>query len=137
MIKYLLDTNICIYVIKRRPIEVLSRFNETAGHLAISSITLAELLHGVEKSQHTSKNLQAVEDFCSRLDVLEYDQKAAAHYGEIRAELERAGTTIGVNDLHIAGHARSLGTILVTNNMKEFERVEGLRLQNWISLTKK
>lgn len=132
MIKYLLDTNICIYVIKRRPIEVLTKFNKAAGHLAISSITLAELLHGVEKSKHTSKNLQAVEDFCSRLDVIDYDEKAAAHYGEIRAELERAGKPIGVNDLHIAGHARSLGTTLVTNNMKVFERVDGLRLQNWL-----
>ncbi len=132
MIKYLLDTNICIYVIKRRPVEVLAKFNEAAGHLAISSITLAELLHGVEKSQHISKNLKAVEDFCSRLDILDYNQQAAAHYGEIRAQLERLGTPIGVNDLHIAGHARSLGTILVTNNIKEFERVDGLRLQNWL-----
>lgn len=132
MIKYLLDTNICIYVIKRRPIEVLNRFNEAAGHLAISSITLSELLHGVEKSQHVSKNLKAVEDFCSRLDILDYDQQAAAHYGEIRAQLERLGTPIGVNDLHIAGHARSRGVVLVTNNFKEFKRVEGLRLQNWI-----
>ena len=131
MIKYLLDTNICIYVIKQRPVEVLTQFNEAAGQLAISSITLAELLHGVEKSHHPHKNLQAVEDFCSRLDVIDYDQKAAAHYGDIRAELERAGTPIGVNDLHIAGHARSLGTVLVTNNIKEFERVDGLRLQNW------
>ena len=133
MIKCLLDTNICIYVIKRRPLELLARFNETAGHLAISAITLSELLHGVEKSQHVSKNLKAVEDFCSRLDVLEYDQKAAAHYGEIRAQLERLGTRIGVNDIHIAAHARSLGVSLVTNNMKDFERVDGLRLQNWIS----
>ena len=133
MIKYLLDTNICIYVIKRRPIEVLDRFNEAAGHIAISSITLAELLHGVEKSQHITKNLRAVEDFCSRLDVLDYEENAASHYGEIRAYLERKGKTIGVNDLHIAGHARSLGVILVSNNLKEFERVDGLRFQNWIS----
>ncbi|BBP44594.1 type II toxin-antitoxin system tRNA(fMet)-specific endonuclease VapC [Thiosulfativibrio zosterae] len=132
MIKYLLDTNICIYVIKRRPIEVLQKFNEAAGHIAISSITLAELLHGVEKSQHLAKNLKAVEDFCSRLDVLNYDDKAASHYGEIRADLEKKGKPIGVNDLHIAGHARSMGAILVSNNLKEFERVEGLRLQNWI-----
>lgn len=132
MIKYLLDTNICIYVIKRRPIEILSRFNEAAGHLAISSITLAELMHGVEKSQYVSKNLRAVEDFCSRLEVLSYDENAASHYGEIRADLERKGKPIGVNDLHIAGHARSLGVILVSNNLKEFERVEGLRLQNWL-----
>ncbi|WP_130537673.1 type II toxin-antitoxin system tRNA(fMet)-specific endonuclease VapC [Thiomicrorhabdus indica] len=132
MIKYLLDTNICIYVIKRRPIEVLQKFNDAAGHMAISSITLAELLHGVEKSQHVARNLKAVEDFCSRLDVIDYDDKAAAHYGEIRADLENKGKTIGVNDLHIAGHARSLGAILVSNNLKEFERVDGLRFQNWI-----
>ncbi|BBN60269.1 type II toxin-antitoxin system tRNA(fMet)-specific endonuclease VapC [Hydrogenovibrio marinus] len=132
MIKYLLDTNICIYVIKRRPIEVLERFNEASGHIAISSITLAELLHGVEKSKHVAKNLKAVEDFCSRLDVINYDENAASHYGDIRADLERKGKTIGVNDLHIAGHARSIGAILVSNNLKEFERVEGLRFQNWI-----
>ena len=133
MIRFLLDTNTCIYVIKRRPIEMLDKFNEAAGQLAISSITLAELMHGVEKSQQVSKNLRAVEDFCSRLDVLEYAQNAAYHYGDIRAQLERKGTPIGVNDLHIAGHARSLGLTLVTNNVKEFERVEGLRLQNWLS----
>ena len=132
MIKYLLDTNICIYVIKRRPVEVRERFNEAAGQLAISSVTLAELLHGVEKSQQVARNLRAVEDFSSRLDVLEYGEQAAGHYGEIRAQLERQGRPIGVNDLHIAAHARSLGVVLVTNNMKEFERVEGLRLQNWL-----
>ena len=129
MIKYLLDTNICIYVIKRRPIEVLEKFNEAAAHIAISSITLAELLHGVEKSRHIAKNLKAVEDFCSRLEVLDYDENAASHYGEIRADLEKKGKTIGVNDLHIAGHARSLGVILVSNNLKEFERVDGLRYE--------
>lgn len=132
MIKYLLDTNICIYVIKRRPIEVLAKFNDAAGHLAISSITLAELLHGVEKSQYVSKNLKAVEDFCSRLDVIDYDVNAAAHYGEVRANLEKKGLVIGVNDLHIAGHARSLGLMLISNNLKEFNRVEGLRVQNWL-----
>lgn len=132
MIKYLLDTNICIYVIKRRPIEVLARFNDAAGHIAISSITLAELLHGVEKSQYVTKNLKAVEDFCSRLDILDYDEKAASHYGDIRADLEKKGMTIGVNDLHIAGHARSLGLMLISNNLKEFNRIEGLRAQNWL-----
>lgn len=133
MIKYLLDTNICIDVIKRRPIEVLNKFNEAAGHLAISSITMADLQYGVEKSQHVAKNLLVVEDFCSRLDVLNYNEQAAYHYGDIRAQLERHGCPIGVNDLHIAAHARSLGVTLVTNNLREFERVEGLRLQNWIS----
>lgn len=132
MLKYMLDTNIAIYVIKRRPLEALATFNQHAGQLSISSITLAELLHGVEKSVKPDHNLRQVEDFISRLSVLEYCNKAAAHYGEIRADLERKGKPIGVNDLHIAGHARSEGLTLVTNNLKEFERVEALRLENWV-----
>ncbi|MBL7005069.1 MAG: tRNA(fMet)-specific endonuclease VapC [Gammaproteobacteria bacterium] len=132
MIKYMLDTNIVIYIIKRRPIELLEVFNRHTGQLCISSITLAELMHGVEKSQYVDKNLKNVEDFISRLEVLEYGQKAAAHYGEIRADLERKGTSIGVNDLHIAGHARGEGLVIVTNNPKEFDRVVGLRSVNWI-----
>ena len=132
MLKYMLDTNIAIYVIKRRPPEILATFNRHAGQLCISSITLAELIHGVEKSARPDHNLRQVEDFISRLTVLEYGNKASAHYGNIRAVLERKGTPIGVNDLHIAGHARSEGVTLVTNNIKEFERVEGLRLENWV-----
>ena len=132
MLKYMLDTNIVIYVIKRRPLEVLATFNQHVGQLCISSITLAELLHGVEKSAQPAHNLRQVEDFVSRLDVLEYTAKAAAHYGDIRANLEKQGNTIGVNDLHIAGHARSEGLILVTNNRREFARVEALRLENWL-----
>jgi len=132
MLKFLLDTNIVIYVIKRRPIEVLSVFNQHVGQMAISSITLAELLHGVEKSSKVEHNLRQVEDFVSRLDVLDYGSKAAAHYGDIRAKLEKQGQTIGVNDLHIAGHARSEGLVLVTNNVSEFERVEALRVENWL-----
>lgn len=131
MLKFMLDTNIVIYVIKRRPIELLKVFNSHAGQMCISSITLAELLHGVEKSSKPDHNLRTVEDFISRIDVLEYGSKAAAHYGEIRADLERKGLTIGVNDLHIAGHARSEGLMLVTNNLREFERVNGLRTKNW------
>ncbi|CAD5200700.1 type II toxin-antitoxin system tRNA(fMet)-specific endonuclease VapC [Pseudomonas sp. FEN] len=133
MIKYLLDTNIVIYVIKRRPIEVLEKFNANAGRMAISSITLAELMHGAEKSQRVEKNTRAVEDFISRLDVLHYDEKAAYHYGSIRSDLERKGITIGVNDLHIAGHARSCGLVVVTNNENEFKRVNGLIVENWIT----
>jgi tRNA(fMet)-specific endonuclease VapC len=106
MLKFMLDTNIVIYVIKRRPIEVLATFNKHVGQMCISSITLAELLHGVEKSTQPEHNLRQVEDFVSRLDVLEYTSKAAAHYGDIRANLEKQGKSIGVNDLHIAGHAR-------------------------------
>lgn len=132
MLQYMLDTNIAIYVIKRRPIEALAIFNANAGRLCISSITYAELLHGVEKSQQVTKNLNNVEDFVSRLQVLEYGPKAAAHYGNIRAELEKNGAVIGVNDLHIAGHARCEGLILVSNNVKQFERVDGLRLENWV-----
>lgn len=133
MIKFLLDTNICIYVIKNRPLEVLSKFNESAGRMAISSITLAELLHGCEKSQKVEHNTRQVEDFCSRLEVLEYGNNAAQHYGSIRANLEKSGQMIGVNDLHIAGHARSLGLTVVTNNEREFDRVKGLLVENWIS----
>ena len=133
MLKYLLDTNIAIYVIKRRPPEALAHFNRHAGQLAMSVVSQAELIHGVEKSERPEQNLRVVEDFCSRLTLLDYGQKAAAHYGDIRANLERKGTPIGVNDLHIAGHARSEGLTLVTNNLKEFERVEGLRLENWVS----
>lgn len=129
----MLDTNIVIYVIKHRPIAVLNTFNHHAGQLSISSITLAEMLHGAEKSAKPDENLRQVEDFISRLEVLDYDQKAAAHYGDIRATLERKSTPIGVNDLHIAGHARSTGLILVTNNLRDFERVDALRLENWIN----
>jgi tRNA(fMet)-specific endonuclease VapC len=132
MLKYMLDTNIAIYVIKRRPVELLDVFNQHAGQMCISSITLAELLHGVEKSSMPDRNLLQVEDFVSRLEVLSYGDKAAAHYGDIRADLERKGTPIGVNDLHIAGHARSEGLTLVSNNGREFERVVALRLLNWV-----
>lgn len=127
----MLDTNIVIYVIKQRPEELQDTFNTHAGHMCISSITLAELIHGVEKSSLPEKNRRNVEDFVSRVDVLNYDDYAAAHYGDIRAALERKGTIIGVNDLHIAGHARSQGLILVTNKVKEFELVEGLRIIDW------
>ncbi len=131
MLRYLLDTNIVIYVIKRRPLSALALFNENAGHMAISSITLAELMHGAEKSNAPTRSLTAVEDFCSRLEVLPYGPKAAMHYGNIRARLESRGQTIGLNDLHIAAHARSEGLTLVSNNLREFERVEALQLANW------
>ncbi len=131
MLKYMLDTNICIYVIKRRPIEVLETFNKFAGTLCISAITYAELCHGVEKSALPEHNRRQVEDFVSRLSILSYGDKASFHYGDIRADLERKGCIIGNNDLHIAGHARSESLILVTNNEKEFTRVDGLRIENW------
>lgn len=132
MLRYLLDTNIVIYVIKRRPLQALEIFNRHSGRMAISSITLAELVHGAEKSSDPARNLTVVEDFCSRLAVLPYDQKAAYHYGAIRAALEKIGKPIGINDLHIAAHARSEGLVLVTNNLGEFERVPGLQTENWV-----
>src|SRR5690606_14490640 len=132
MLRYLLDINIVIYVLKRRPIEVLATFNANASRMAISSITLAELLHGAEKSSRVSDNLSVIEDFCSRLKVLPYGAKAAQHYGAIRAARETQGQPIGVNDLHIAGHARSEGLVLVTNNVSEFARVPALEVENWI-----
>ena len=133
MLRYLLDTNIVIHVLKRRPVELLATFNANASRMVISSITLAELMHGAEKSQRVSENLAAVEDFCSRLEVLTYGTKAAQHYGAIRAALEKIGQSIGVNDLHIAAHARSEGLVLVTNNLAEFERVPALELENWVA----
>lgn len=136
MLRYLLDTNIVIYVLKRRPIEVLSIFNTNSSRMAISSITLAELLHGAEKSNRPGENLAAIEDFCSRLDVLSYGAKAAQHHGAIRAALEKHGQPIGVNDLHIAGHARSEGLVLVTNNVSEFARVPALELENWVGASR-
>jgi tRNA(fMet)-specific endonuclease VapC len=133
MLRYLLDTNIVIYVLKRRPVEVLATFNANANRIAISAITLAELLHGAEKSSRVSDNLGVIEDFCSRLEVLPYTAKAAQHYGTIRAALEKLGQSIGVNDLHIAGHARSEGLVLVTNNVSEFVRVPALEIENWVA----
>lgn len=133
MLKYLLDTNIAIYVIKRRPPEVRAVFNEHAGRMALSVITLSELLHGAEKSAQVARNLAVVEEFASLLQVLPYTAKAAQHYGALRAALEKAGTPIGVNDLHIAAHARSEGLTLVSNNLSEFARVPGLMTENWLA----
>ena len=132
MLKYLLDTNIVIYVLKRRPVEVLEIFNTNASRMAISSITLSELIYGAEKSINIDKNLEAIEEFISHLDVLSYDAKASQHYGQIKAALEKKGEVIGENDIHIAAHAISQGLILVTNNLREFKRVPNLALENWV-----
>lgn len=133
MLKYLLDTNIVIYVLKRRPKEVLDIFNANASRMAISSITLSELIYGAEKNLNTDKNLEAVEEFVSHLEVLPYDAKASQHYGQIKAALEKKGQIIGENDIHIAAHAISHGLILVSNNVREFKRVPNLALENWVS----
>ena len=133
MFKYLLDTNIVIYVIKKRPIEVMDVFNQNANRMAISAITFSELQHGAEKSARVQENLNAIEEFASLIEILPYTARASMHYGNIRTGLEKNGQTIGVNDLHIAAHARSEGLVLVTNNMNEFVRVPGLLLENWVS----
>ena len=132
MLTYLLDTNIVIYILKRRPMSVLAKFNQHADQLAISMITYAELLHGIAKSSSPTKNKLAVEEFVSHLRIVDYDKKAAAHYGHIRACLEKYGNLIGVNDIHIAAQARSAGMVMVTNNMNEFKRVDGLLTENWV-----
>jgi tRNA(fMet)-specific endonuclease VapC len=117
---------------RQRPPQALHTFNQHAGRMAVSAITLAELLHGAENSRHPTANLAVVEDFCSRLEVLPYGAKAALHYGQIRTALDRQGTPIGVNDLHIAAHARSEGLVLVTNNRREFDRVPALQVEDWV-----
>lgn len=132
MLRYLLDTNICIYVIKNRPAEVREAFNRHANHLCLSSVTLAELSYGAEKSAQPAHNLQVVESFVARLEVLPFEDRAAAHFGQIRAVLEREGRVIGAYDLMIAAHARSQGLTLVTNNVGEFQRVPGLMVENWV-----
>jgi tRNA(fMet)-specific endonuclease VapC len=132
MLRYMLDTNICIYVLKNHPPQLRDTFIQHTGQLCISAITLAELLYGAEKSAMTDRNLENIEGFVARLEVLPFAEKSAAHYGQIRAELEQAGTVIGPYGLMIAGHARSEGLVLVTNNQREFERVAGLRLDNWV-----
>ena len=133
MLKYMLDTNIVIYTIKNRPETVKKAFLAHYGQMCISTVTLMELIYGAEKSSSPDRNLRDVEGFAARLDVLDYDDGAAAHSGELRAHLAKAGTPIGPYDQMIAGHARSRGLILVSNNEKEFSSVPGLRIENWAS----
>lgn len=131
--KYMLDTNICIYAIKNKPEKVLSTLKEKMNDgICISAITLAELAHGVEKSAARDKNRAALLRFLSILTVLPFDDLAAAEYGAVCADLQRKGTPIGTMDMLIAAHAKTEGVILVTNNTREFERVEGLTLENWV-----
>lgn len=132
MLAYMLDTNICIHVMKTYPPAVREKFNAVAEQLCISSITLGELHYGAEKSARCAENLTAIAHFVARLEVLAFDDKAAAHYGQLRAELERAGTPCGPHDMQIGAHARSEGLIVVTNNMREFTRMPGLRVENWL-----
>lgn len=132
MLRYLLDTNILIYVVKNRPASVRERFTRLHGQMAMSSVSWLELVYGAEKSAAPQRNLRDVEGLAARLDVLPFDTAAATHTGRIRAELARAGTPIGPYDQMIAGHARSRGLTLVSNNLREFERVQGLLTENWV-----
>jgi tRNA(fMet)-specific endonuclease VapC len=129
----MLDTNICIYIIKARPHAVLAAFEaHNVGEIGISSITVAELQYGVAKSQHPQRNRVALGQFLAPLVVADFDAAAAESYGGIRAKLERQGTPIGSLDALIAAHALSLDAILVTNNVREFSRVPALQVENWV-----
>jgi tRNA(fMet)-specific endonuclease VapC len=132
MLTYMLDTDICIYVMKNYPADLREKFNTLAEQLCMSSITLGELHCGAEKSLRRAENLTAIEHFVARLDVLAFGDRAAAHYGQVRAELERAGTPCGPHDMQIGGHARSEGMIVVTNNLREFARMPGVRAESWV-----
>ena len=131
--KVMLDTNICIYIIKQKPQSVLERFRAfQIGDIGISTITLAELQYGATKSAHPRQNRESLKQFVSALDVASFDSTATEAYGEIRAALEKSGRPIGAMDLLIAAHALSLGVRIATNNEREFKRVRGLRVENWI-----
>ena len=130
--RYMLDTNICIYAIKKRPEKVLEQLQKVkAQDVCISSVTYAELMHGVYKSQAVERNLLALSLLLSNIEIMKFDSDAADEYGRIRAALEKNGTLIGPLDTMIAGHAMSLGCTLVTNNTKEFARIKGLKTANW------
>jgi tRNA(fMet)-specific endonuclease VapC len=132
LIRYLLDTNICIYIMNRRPIEIIHKFKQfNVGDIGISTITASELQYGAVKSKNPKLNIQRVEEFLAPLEILLYDHNAANLYGEIRHNLETKGECIGPLDMLIAAHALSNDIILVTNNEKEFQRVNNLRIENW------
>jgi tRNA(fMet)-specific endonuclease VapC len=130
MIKYMLDTDISIYTIKRKPHEVKRMFNINAGAMAISTVTLGELIYGVENSKNPAGNNKVIDGFAGRLEVLDFDQEAAKQFAQLKLELK--GHMIGPYDVMIAAHARSRGLILVTNNTQEFDRVQGLRVESWV-----
>lgn len=133
MLRYLLDTNLCIRVLRDRPPQVRERFNLEADSLCISTIVMTELLHGAAKSARPAHNRNEVERFAARLEVLSFDAAGADHAADIRANLEARGEMIGGYDLLIAGHARSRGLTVVTGNLSEFRRVEGLRCEDWLA----
>lgn len=132
MMRYLLDTNICIYIIKQRPKKVIENIRAlSVGEVAVSAITLAELEYGAAKSSRPEQNRDALIAFTAPFEILPFDDNASLHYGEIRASLEISGQVIGAMDMLIAAHARSRSLTLVTNNSREFQRVHGLVIENW------
>lgn len=133
MLRYMLDTNLCIRVLRDRPRGLRERFNAEAAALCISTVTMAELLYGAEKSGRPVEGRRGVEGFTARLDVLSFDSEAAAHYADIRADLERRGQVLGPYDMMIAGHARSRGLVVITGNLDEFTRVAALRAEDWLA----
>ena len=133
MLRYLLDTNFCIRVLRDRPPTLRDQFNREADSLCISTVVLMELLHGAAKSARPDRNRTEAERFAARLEVLPFNSRAADHAADIRATLERQGQTIGGYDLLIAGHARSRGLIAVTGNLAEFNRIGGLRCEDWLA----
>ena len=131
MLQYMLDTDTVIYTIKNRPANVRKLFQKHEGHLCISSITWGELVYGTQRSSRPEQNYRDIEGLAARLTISVFDDRAAFHFGQIRSELYSQGKPIGPYDMQIAGHARALGLILVTNHEREFSRVSGLRIENW------
>lgn len=132
MPEFMLDTDICVYVMTNRYPTLKGKFDRVADAVCISSVTLGELWFGVENSMRREVNAKALEAFAGRLDVLAFSREAAAHYGRIRADFKRAGTPVGFHDMMIGAHARSKGLTLVTNNRREFDRIPGLQVENWV-----
>ncbi len=131
ILKYMIDTNIAIYTLKNRPAKVRAAFKKHSGEMCLSTVSLGELIFGAEKSARVEHNLTVIEGFAARLKVESFNAQAAVHFGQLRAELAKSGKLIGPYDMMIAGHARAMGLILVTNNRREFDRVPGLRVENW------
>lgn len=130
---YMLDTNVCVSLIRQRPRGLIARLTSHApGEVGVSVITVAELSHGAQKSAQTMQNLRALEQFLLPLEVADFDQSATDSYGLIRAHLEKQGTPIGSMDMLIGSHALSLGVVLVTNNVREFQRIPNLQIEDWL-----
>lgn len=132
MLQFMLDTNICIYVMKNRPRALRQKFDGMRASICVSAITLAELYFGAENSGEVQSNIDGIERFTAGLPVLPFDAEAASHFGAIRAHLRRAGTPVSPHDMLIGAHARSEGLTLVTNNRREFDRIPGLLVENWV-----